>query len=142
MEVFAPVAVPSPSCPTFSRRAKSSRDTKAPIKTPIDGHHVEVSAIVIVPYPSCHTFPRKAKSIRDVKALLLDNDTLVLKNHFSPLDGLETTDVGGDPPIGASIIPAAIVEFNYDHLTVGNRIVSKFWVDPNEMEEHVSWLIR
>jgi len=46
--------------------AKSPRDTKAPIKTPIDGHHVEVSTIVIVPSPSCHTSPRKAKSLGDV----------------------------------------------------------------------------
>jgi len=62
---------------------------------------VEVSAIVYVPSPSPHTSHKKAKSLGDVKALLL-----VLQNHFSSLDGLESTNV-----------------------------VSKFWVDPNEMEE-------
>jgi len=65
---------------------------------------VKVSAIVTVPSSSPHTSPRKAKSLRDVKAL-----SLVLQNHFSSLDGLETTNV-----------------------------VSKFWADPNEMEEDVS----
>jgi len=72
------------------------------------------------------------------KALLPDNDMLVLQNHFSSLDGLETTNVGGDPHISASIISTAIVKFNSDHITVENWVVSKFWVDPNEMEEHAS----
>jgi len=49
---------------------------------------------------------------------------------------LETIDVGGDPHISASIILTAIVEFNYDHIIVENWVVSKFWVVPNEMEEH------
>ena len=70
--------------------------------------------------------------------LLHDNDTLVLQNHFFSLDGLETIDVGGDSNIGASIILTAIVKFNYDHITIENRVVSKFWVDPNEMEEHAN----
>ena len=104
VEVFAPVVVPSLLHPTSPRRAKSPADSKAPITTPIDGHHVEVFAIVIVPYSSPHTSLWKAKSLGDVKALLL-----VLQNHFSSLDGLETTNV-----------------------------VSKFWVDPNEMEEDAS----
>ena len=43
VEISAPVAVPSLSRPTSPRRAKSPRDTKAPIKTLIDAHHVEVS---------------------------------------------------------------------------------------------------
>jgi len=109
VEVSAPVAVPSPSLPTSTRRVKSPGDTKAPIKTPIHGHHVEVSDIVTVPSPSRHTSPRKAKSLGDVKPLLLDNDRLVLQNHFSSLDGLETTKVGGDPDIGVPIIPTSIV---------------------------------
>ena len=46
--------------------------------------------------------------------------------------------MGGDPHIGVSIIPTVIVEFNYDHIIIENRVISKFWVDPNEMEEHVS----
>ena len=70
---------------------------------------MEVSAIVIVPSLSRHTSPRKVKSLGDVKALLPYNDTLVLQNHFSSLDGLETTDVGGDLHTGAPIIPTAIV---------------------------------
>jgi len=102
--------VPSLSRPTSPRTAKSSRDTKAPIKTPIDGHHVEVFAIVNIPSSLRHTSPQKAKSLGNVKALLHNNDTLVLQNHFSSLDGLETTNVGGDPHIGASIIATAIVE--------------------------------
>ena len=57
---------------------------------------------------------------------------LILQNHFSSLDGLETTYVGGDPYIGTSI---AIVEFNYVHITVLIHIGSKIWVDPNEMEK-------
>ena len=138
MEVSTPVVIPSPSRPTSPRKAKSPGDTKAPIKNPIDGHYVQVSALVTVPSPSRHTFPWKAKSLRDVKALLPDNDTLVLQNHFSSLDDLETTDVGGDSHIGVSIILTVIVEFNFDHITVENRVVSKFWDDPNEMEEHVS----
>ena len=46
-----------------------------PFTTPMDGHHM--CAIVIVP-----------------------SSPLVLQNHFSSLEGLETTDVGGDPYIG------------------------------------------
>jgi len=138
VKVSVPVVVPSLSCSTSPRRAKSPGDTKTPIKTPIDGHHVEVSAIVIVPSLSRHTSPRKVKSLGDVKALLPDNDTLVLQNQFFSLDGLETTDAGGDPHIGATIISTSIVEFNYDHITIENRVVSKFWVDFNEMEEHAS----
>ena len=90
--------------PTSPRRAKSLVDSKASIKTPIDCNHVEVFAIATIPSPSPHTPTQKAKSLGDVKAL-----SLVLQNHFSSLDGLETTDV-----------------------------VSKFWVDPNEMEENAS----
>jgi len=104
VKVFAFVAVPSSLCLTSHRRAKSPVDSKAPINTPIDCHHVEVSAIVTVPSSSPHTSLRKAKSLGDVKAL-----SLVLQNHFSFLDGLETTNV-----------------------------VSKFWTDPNEMEEDAS----
>ena len=63
---------------------------------------------------------------------------MVLQNHFSSLDGLETTNAGGDPHIGTPIIPTAIVEFNYEHITVENRVVSNFWADLNEMEEHAS----
>ena len=133
MEVSAFVVVPSLSRLTSPRRDKSHGDTKVPIKTPIDGHHVEVFAIVTVLSLLRYTSPRKAKSLRDVKALLLDNDMLVLQNHFSSLDGLETTDVGGAPHIGTSIILTTIVEFNSDYITVENWVVSKFWVDPNEM---------
>jgi len=85
------------------------------------------------PSPSPQTNPRKAKSLRDVQAL-----SLALQNHFSSLDGFETIDVGGNPYIGASTILFAIVEINYDHITVENQVVSKFWPDPNEMEEDVS----
>ena len=46
--------------------------------------------------------------------------------------------MGGNPHIGASIIPTSIVEFNSDHITIENRVVSKFWVDLNEMEENAS----
>jgi len=54
------------------------------------------------------------------------------------LDGLETTNVGGDPHDGAPIIPTAIVEFTFDHITVENQVVSKFWAYPIEMEEHAN----
>ena len=37
-----------------------------------------------------------------------------------------------------SIIPIVIVKFNSDQITVENRVVSEFCVDPNEMEEHAS----
>jgi len=60
---------------------------------------------------------------------------LVLQNHFSSLDGFETTDVGGDPYICTS---TTIVEFNYDHITIENQVGSKFWTDPKEIEEDVS----
>jgi len=92
------VVVPSSSRPTSPRRAKSPGDIKVSINTLIDGHHVEVSAIVTVPSSSRYTSPRKAKSLGDV---LPNNDTLVLQNHFSSLDGLETTNVGVYPHIGA-----------------------------------------
>ena len=46
--------------------------------------------------------------------------------------------MGGDPHTGTLIILTAIVEFNYEHITVENQVVSKFWTNPNEMEEHVS----
>jgi len=46
--VYDIVVVPSSSHLTTPQRAKSPGDTKAPIKTPIDDHHVEVSAIVTV----------------------------------------------------------------------------------------------
>ena len=88
VEVSTLVVVPSPLCPTSPRRAKSPTNSKAPIKTPIDGYHVEVSAIVTVPSPSPYTSPRKAKSLGDVKT-----PSLVLQNHFSSLDDLETIDV-------------------------------------------------
>ena len=132
------MVVPSLSRPNSPRRVKSPGDTKTPIKTPIDGHYVEVYAIVTVPSPLRHTSPHMAKSFEDVKALLHDNDMLVLQNHFSSLDGLETIDVGGDPHIGVSIILTTIVEFNYDHITVENQVVSKIWAHPKEMEEHAS----
>jgi len=90
------------------------------VTTPIDGHHVKVSATVVVPSPSRHTSPRKAKSLGDAKALLLDNDTLILQNHFSSIDGLETTNTGDDPHTRTPIIPTAIVEFNSEHITVEN----------------------
>jgi len=125
VEVSVVVVVPSSSRPTSPRRAKSPGDTKAPIKTPIDGHHVDVSAIVTVTSLLRHTSPWKAKSLEDVKAPLPNNNMLVLQNHLSSLDGLKTTDVGGDPHIDASIISTAIVEFNYDHITFENRVVSK-----------------
>ena len=104
VEIYTHVVVPSSLHPTSPRRAKSPADSKVPINTQIDGHHLEVSAIVIVPSLSPHTSHRKAKSLGDVKAL-----SLVLQNHFSSFDGLETINV-----------------------------VSKFWVDPNEMEEDVN----
>ena len=65
---------------------------------------MKVSIIVNVPSPLPYTSSRKAKSLGDVKAL-----SLVLQNHFSSLDGLETT-----------------------------YVVSKFWVNPNEIEEYAS----
>ena len=51
---------------------------------------------------------------------------------------MEITNAGGDPFIGTPIILTAIIEFNFEHITVENQVVSKFWVDPNEMEEHAS----
>jgi len=33
---------------------------------------------------------------------------------------------------------SAIVQFNYEHITIGNQVLSKFWVDPNEIKEHAS----
>ena len=96
VEVSTPVVVS-----TSPRRAKSPAGSNIPTTNLIDGHHVEVSAIVIVPPSLPHTSPRKAKPLGNVKALWL-----ILQNHFSSLDGLETTNV-----------------------------VSKFGVDPNEMDE-------
>jgi len=104
----------------LSRKAKSLGDAKAPVTTPIDSHHVEVSAIMAIPFPSRHTSPWKAKSLWDAKALLPDNDTLVLQNHFSSLDSLETTDAEGDPHTGTSIILTTIGEFNSEHVTAEN----------------------
>ena len=92
------------------QRATSHVVCTTPFTTPMNGHHM--SAIVTVPSP-----------------------LLVLRNHFSSLEGLETTNVGGDPYIGTS---TAIVEFNFDHISVENHIGSKFWVYPNEMEEDAS----
>ena len=99
---------------------------------------MEVSSIVVVPSSSCRTSPRKVKSLGDAKALLLENDTLVLQNHFSSFDGFETTDAGGDPHTGTPIILTAIVKLNFEHITVENQVISKFWADPNDMEEHAS----
>jgi len=113
------------------------------ITTLIDNHHVEVSALVVIPSPLRPTSPQRAKSPADPKApinTLIDGHhvevyaivivpspsphtspqkakslgdvkalSLVLQNQFSSLDGLETTDV-----------------------------ISKFRVDPNEMEEDAS----
>ena len=120
VEVFVPVIVPSPLRTTSPQRAKSHADTNALVP------NVEVSAIVTVPSQSPYTSPQKAKYLGDVKAI-----SLVLQNHFSSLDGLKTTDVGGDSHIGASII--LLVGINSDHIE--NQIVSKFWADSNEMEE-------
>jgi len=66
------------------QRATSPVVSITPFTTPMDGHHM--SAIMTVPSPS-----------------------LVLQNHFFSLEGLETTDVRGDPYIGTF---TAIVEFN------------------------------
>ena len=140
VEVSDIMVVPYLSRHTSPRKAKSLGDVKAPITTPIDGHHVEVSATVVVPSSSPHTSPRNAKSLGDVKTLLPDNDTLVLQNHFSSLDGLETTYVGDDPHTGTPIILTAIVEFNYEHITIENQVVSKFWAALIEMEEHASYI--
>jgi len=93
VEVWAPVAIPSPLHPTPPRRAKSSTNSTTPINTPMDGHHVD-SAIVLVPSP-----------------------LLVLQNHFSPLEGLETTDVGGDPYIVMTHIHDHHVEV-YAHVVI------------------------
>jgi len=89
------------------QRATSPVVSTTPFTNPMDGHHMSV--IVTIPSP-----------------------LLVLQNHFSSLESLETTNVGGDPYISTS---TAIVEFNYDHITGENHIGSKFWVDPNEMED-------
>jgi len=78
------------------------------------------------------------KSLRDAKALLPDNDTLVLQNHFSSLDGLETIDARGDPHTSTPIILTAIVEFNYEDIAIENQVISKFWATHTELEEHVS----
>ena len=115
LEFHAPIEVlhveVSPPVGDLSlQRATSLVVSTTPFTTPMDGHHM--SAIVTVPSPS-----------------------LVLQNHFSSLEGLETTDVGGDPYVGTS---TTIVEFNYDHITIENHIGSKFWADPNEMEEDAS----
>jgi len=118
VEVSTPVAVPCPLHPTSPQMAKSPANSITPINTRIDGHHVEVSALVTVPSPSPQTSPQKAKSLGDVKAL-----SLVLQNHFSSLDGLETKNVRGDPYIGTS---TAFVEFTYDHITVEIRLVQNF----------------
>ena len=84
--------------------------------------------------------------------MTVPSPSLVLKNHFSFLDGLDTTDVGGDPYIGTS---TAIVEpqkaksfadvkalsldlqnhFSSLDGLENTNVLSKFWVDPNEMEE-------
>jgi len=138
VEVSATMVVPSPSLHTFPQKPKSLGNAKAPVTTSIDGHHVQISTIMVVPSPSRHTSPRKAKSLGDAKALLSDNDMLVLQNHFSSLDGLETTDAGGDPHTGTPIISTVVIEFNFEHITVENQVVSKFWANPNEMEEHDS----
>jgi len=107
-------------------------DTKD-VTTPIDGHHVEVSATVDVPSLSRHASPRMANSLRDANALLRDNDTLVLQNHFSSFDGLEITDAGGGPNTGMPIILTTIVDINSEHITIENQVVSKFWAYPSEM---------
>ena len=138
VEVSATVVVTFSSRNTSPQKAKSPGDIKALVTTLIDVHHVEVFANMIVPSPSHHTSPRKAKSLWDAKALLPDNDTLVLQNQFSSLDGLKTTNVRGDPHTGTPIILTTIVKFNSEHITVGNQVVSKFWAAPSEMEEHAS----
>jgi len=92
VEVSSTLVVSSLSCHTSSQKVISLGDAKAPVTTPIDGHHV---ATVVVISSSRHTSSQKDKSLEDVKALLPDNDTLVLQNHFSSLEGLETTDAGG-----------------------------------------------
>ena len=84
VEVLTHVVVSPQLCLISTQRVKSPVHTTTLTNTPIDGHHEEVSTIVPVPSPS-----------------------LVLKNHFSSLNGLDTTDVGGDPYIGTS---TAIVE--------------------------------
>jgi len=90
------------------------------VTTPIDNHHVEVSATGDVPSPSRHASPRIANLLRDAKALLPNNDTLVLQNHFLSLDGLEITYAGGGSNIGTPIILSTIVDINFEHITVEN----------------------
>jgi len=129
VEVLTPVVV-SPQLHLISpQRVKSPAHTIALTNTQIDGHHEEVSATVTVPSPS-----------------------LVLKNHFSSFDGLDTTDVGGDPYIGTSttiVEPqkakslgdakalSLVLQNHFSSLDglENTNVLSKFWADPNEMEE-------
>jgi len=80
---------------------------------------------------------------------------LVLKNYFSSLDGLDTTDVGGDPYIGTStpivepqkakslgdVKALSLVLQNHFSSLDGlenTYFLSKILTDPNEMEEDAS----
>jgi len=95
------------------------------VTTLIDGHHVEVSATVDVPSLSRHAFPRMANSLGDAKALLSDNDTLILQNQFSSLDGLEITVAGGGPNTGTPTILSSIVDINSKPIIVEKQVISK-----------------
>jgi len=147
-EISTIVTIPSPSLVLqnhfSSLKGLESTDVRGDpfiVTTPINDHHVEVSAPVVVPL--CPTSPRRAKSPAgsniptkniiddhhvEVSAIAIVPSSsphtsprkakpigdvkalsFVLQNHFSSFNGLETTNV-----------------------------VSKFWADPNEMEEDVS----
>ena len=51
---------------------------------------------------------------------------------------MEITDAGGGPNTGTPIILSAIIDINYEHKTVANQVVSKFWANPSVIQENDS----
>jgi len=45
---------------------------------------------------------------------------------------LGITNAGGCPNTGTLIISSGLFYINYEHITVENQLVSKFWADPRK----------
>jgi len=113
------------------------------VTTPIDNHHVGVSAPVALPSLLRPTYPRKAKSPADSKAPI---NTPIDGHHVevSPIVTVPSSSPHTTPwkakSLGDVKAPSLVLQNQFSSFggLETTNVISKFWVDPNEMEEDVS----
>ena len=111
------------------------------VTTPIDDHHVEVSTLVVVPL--CPTSSRRAKSPAGsnipTKNLIDGHHVEVAAIVIAPSSSPHTSPRKAKPP--GDVKALSLVLHNHFSSLYGletTNVVSKFWVDPNEMEEEAN----